>query len=45
VLLLVGYLVGISILTTIGLVLVIVGAILWLLGTVGRPIGGRQHWY
>jgi hypothetical protein len=45
ILLLVGWLAKISILTTIGIVLVIVGAVLFLLGTTGRAIGGRKHWY
>jgi hypothetical protein len=34
--------VGIS--WTIGIVLVVVGVILWLLGAVGRPVGGRAYW-
>jgi Family of unknown function (DUF6131) len=45
ILLLVGWLAKISILTTIGIVLVIVGAVLFVLGTTGRAIGGRKHWY
>ncbi len=45
ILLLVGWLAKISILTTIGIVLVVVGAVLYLLGTTGRAIGGRKHWY
>ncbi|WP_404387635.1 DUF6131 family protein [Humibacillus xanthopallidus] len=45
ILLLVGWLAKISILTTIGIVLVVVGAVLYLLGTTGRAIGGRKHWF
>ena len=45
ILLLVGWLANISILTTIGIILVYVGAVLFLLGTTGRAIGGRKHWY
>lgn len=45
VLLVVGYFTGISILYTIGGVLVLVGVVLWILGAVGRPIGGRRVWY
>jgi hypothetical protein len=45
VLLLVGWLVGIGVLETIGLILVVVGLILLLLGGIGHPVGGRQNWW
>jgi hypothetical protein len=45
ILLLVGLLTGIPIVWTIGVVLVVVGAILWLLGAAGREVGGRRHYY
>jgi hypothetical protein len=45
VLLLIGFLTGISILWTIGIVLVVVGAVLWILGAVGHGVGGRRHYY
>lgn len=45
ILLLLGYFLHISILSTIGIILVVVGAVLWILGAVGRPIGGRKVWY
>ena len=45
ILLLIGLLAKISILTTIGIVLLVVGAVLFLLGATGRAIGGRKHWY
>ncbi|MGH3971191.1 MAG: DUF6131 family protein, partial [Mycobacterium sp.] len=32
-------------LTTIGVILIIVGAVFWLLGRTGRPVGGRRYWY
>lgn len=41
----VGYLLGISIVTTIGVILLVVGAVLFLLGSTGRPIGNRRYWY
>jgi hypothetical protein len=44
-LLLVGYFAGISILYTIGGILVVIGVILWILGAVGRPVGNRRVWY
>lgn len=45
ILLLIGWLVGLGILETIGLILLVVGLILLLLGGVGHPVGGRQWWY
>ncbi len=45
VLLVVGFLTSISILWTIGVILVVVGAILWVLGSMGRAVGGRKHYY
>ena len=45
ILLLIGIFANISILTTIGIILLIVGAVLWILGSVGRPVGGRKYWY
>ena len=45
ILLVLGYLLGISILWTIGIILVIVGAILWILGSIDRPVYGRRHYW
>lgn len=45
VLLLIGFLLGVPALWTIGMVLVVVGLVLWLLGAAGREIGGRRHYY
>ncbi|MFD5142077.1 DUF6131 family protein [Streptomyces sp. NPDC058401] len=45
ILLLVGFLTGISILWTIGIVLLVVGAVLWILGSVGHAVGGRRHYW
>lgn len=42
---LIGVLVGIPVLTTIGIILVIAGAVLAVLGSAGRAVGGRPHWY
>lgn len=44
-LVLIGWLTGIGILTTIGIVLLVIGAVLWILGSTGRPVGGRRYWY
>jgi hypothetical protein len=45
VLLLIGLLAGIPILTTLGLILAVVGAVLLLLGSMGREFGGRRHYW
>ncbi|GGV10565.1 DUF6131 family protein [Streptomyces spectabilis] len=45
VLLIIGLVAGISILWTIGVILVAVGAVLWLLGAVGHAVGGRRHYW
>lgn len=44
-LLIVGYLLHIGLLSTIGVVLLVVGAVLAIAGAVGRPIAGRRHYY
>jgi len=45
ILLLLGLLLGVPILWTIGIVLVVVGLILWLVGSAGHAVGGRRHYY
>jgi hypothetical protein len=45
VLLILGYLFTIPVLWTIGIVLLVIGAVLWVLGSVGRPVAGRRYWY
>lgn len=45
ILLIIGYLAGISILWTLGIILVVVGAILWILGSLGHAVGGRNHYW
>jgi hypothetical protein len=36
---------NIPILYTIGIILAVAGAILWILGTMGRAIGPRPHYW
>jgi hypothetical protein len=43
--LILGLLLGVPILWTIGLILIVVGAVLWLLGSSGRTVGGRRHYW
>jgi hypothetical protein len=45
VLLLLGLLLKVSILWTIGVVVLIVGLVLLLLGSTGRAVGGRKHFF
>jgi hypothetical protein len=45
ILLMVGFIAKIAIIWTIGIILVVVGAILFLLGTMGRAVGGRRHYF
>ncbi|HUF33549.1 MAG TPA: DUF6131 family protein [Acidimicrobiales bacterium] len=45
VLLLLGILLGIGILTTLGVILLVVGVILMVLGSLDRAVGGRRHYW
>ena len=45
ILLLIGLFADISILTTIGIILLVVGLVLVLLGSTGRAVGGRKHYF
>jgi Family of unknown function (DUF6131) len=45
ILLIAGFLLKISMLWTIGIILVVIGAILAIAGSTGRAVGGRRHWF
>jgi hypothetical protein len=45
VLLILGFVFNIHLLWTIGVVLLVIGAVLWALGSLGRPVAGRRYWY
>lgn len=45
ILLILGFVFGIPILWTIGIILIVAGAVLTILGATGRAIGGRKTWY
>jgi Family of unknown function (DUF6131) len=45
VLLILGFLLKIAILWTLGIIVLVVGLILMLMGGMGRAIGGRRHYY
>ena len=45
ILLVLGYVLGISLLYYLGGILLVVGVILAVLGSTGRAIGGRRHFF
>ena len=45
ILLVIGFITHISILWTLGIILLVIGLILAVLGSAGRAVGGRRHWY
>ncbi|MFJ7912786.1 DUF6131 family protein [Kitasatospora sp. NPDC096204] len=45
ILLIIGFVTSISILWTIGIVLVAIGLVLWVAGALGHAVGGRRHYY
>lgn len=45
ILLIVGFVVKIGILWSIGIALLVIGLVLALLGTMGHAVGGRRHYW
>jgi hypothetical protein len=45
VLLILGFIFHVPILWTLGVVVIVVGAILFLLGSAGHAVGGRRHYW
>ncbi|MGA5214732.1 DUF6131 family protein [Streptomyces cinereoruber] len=45
ILLVIGFVAGISVLWTIGIILVVIGVVLWVLGAAGHAVGGRRHYW
>ncbi|GAA1282078.1 hypothetical protein Psi02_38320 [Planotetraspora silvatica] len=45
ILLIIGFLTGISILWTIGIIVLVIGLVLMLMGRMGKPVGGRKHYF
>jgi hypothetical protein len=43
--LILGLVLGVGILWTIGIILIAVGIILWILGSMDRAIGPRRHYW
>jgi hypothetical protein len=45
VLLIIGFIAKISILWTLGIIVLVIGLILMVLGMAGREVGGRRHYW
>ena len=45
ILLIIGFVAKVAILWSLGILLIVIGAILFLLGSAGRAVGGRRHYY
>ena len=45
VLLLIGFFVGMPLLWTLGVIVLVIGIVLALLGSTGRAVGGRNHYW
>jgi Flp pilus assembly protein protease CpaA len=41
----IGFVAGIAILWTIGVIVLVIGLVLWLLGSMGHAVGGRRHYF
>lgn len=45
ILLILGFIFSIHILWILGIIALVIGVILMLVGTTGRTLAGRRHWY
>lgn len=45
ILLIIGFITGVAIVWTIGMIVLVVGLVLWLLGAMGHAVGGRRHYF
>ena len=45
ILVIVGLIFGVPVLTYIGVVALVFGAVFWMLGAAGHAVGGRRVWY
>jgi hypothetical protein len=45
ILLILGWILGIGILWTIGLIVLIIAIVFFVLGQTGRAVGGRKYWF
>jgi hypothetical protein len=45
ILLIIGFVLALKILWSIGILVLLVGLVLWAMGAAGHAIGGRKHYY
>lgn len=45
VLLVLGFVFSIPLLWTLGIIVIVIGAVLYVLGATGRAVGGRNHYW
>lgn len=45
ILLIIGFIAKVAIIWTIGMIVLVIGVILWLLGALGHAVGGRRHYF
>lgn len=45
ILLIIGFVLAIKILWSIGMIVLLVGLVLWAMGSLGHAVGGRKHYY
>ena len=45
VLLVIGFLTGIPIVWSIGVIVLVIGLVFWILGALGHAVGGRRHYF
>jgi hypothetical protein len=45
ILLIIGFVLAFKILWTIGMIVLLVGLVLWAMGALGHAVGGRRHYY
>ncbi|MGC1238219.1 MAG: DUF6131 family protein [Acidimicrobiales bacterium] len=45
VLMIIGLLLHVPVLWSLGVIVLVIGLVLWLLGAVGHAVGGRRHYY
>jgi hypothetical protein len=45
ILLIIGFVLAFKILWTIGMMVLLVGLVLWAMGALGHAVGGRRHYY
>jgi hypothetical protein len=45
VVMIIGLLVNVPVLWSLGVIVLIIGLVMWLLGALGHAVGGRRHYY